>query len=155
MKIELRDYIAALNNYEFPAITEDRKLYELMLLVVSNNQKTINIVQYERPTAIEHLILRYSLRGIKVDAVTSPFNKLELEYHIIINRAMFMNNLDIFYKQDRMIIKHKYDQAERKEMEALRRKEKQAKKNGERSPFERFIITSGVVKHENRTAKAN
>ena len=58
MKIEVRDYIAALNNYEFPALTEDRNLYELMLLVVNNDQKTINIVKYERPTAIEHLILR-------------------------------------------------------------------------------------------------
>lgn len=143
--MELMDYINELHSGRYPEMYRDRDLYELTLLVVREPGPTIRIIKYERPTKIERLKFRYSLKGIKIEAIDSPFNRYELEYHVIINRDQFLNNLDIFYDQDPWKLKAEYDKVEARKREALRRAEKVAKQNGKPSPLERFIIAKGSI----------
>ncbi len=77
-------------------------LRELFILVGNyQNQPTLTVCRYARPTLIEYAVYRFKLKGITIELI-NDVKKAETIfthfYRINIDTSAFLSNLSIFYK---------------------------------------------------------
>lgn len=87
-------------------------LRELFILVGNyQNQSTLTVCRYARPTLIEYAVYRFRLQGITVELIN---NKKRAEtifthfYKIKIDIPAFLSNLSIFYKTSEEQLQARY-----------------------------------------------
>lgn len=87
-------------------------LRELFILVGNyQNQSTLTVCRYARPTLIEYAIYRFRLQGITVELIN---NKRKAEtifthfYKIKIDIPAFLSNLSIFYQTSEEQLQARY-----------------------------------------------
>ena len=77
-------------------------LRELFILVGNyQNQPTLTVCRYARPTLIEYAIYRFRLQGITVELINNKKRAESIFTHffkIKIDIPVFLSNLSIFYK---------------------------------------------------------
>ncbi len=126
-----------------------KALRELYILVISNqDQPTLTVNQYVRPTLLEDAIYKYNLRGITVAMITNVKNAaaiLTRFYRISIDVPAFLSNLSIFYRVSEEQLQKRYRnagvsmEAAMKKLQGTRRKSKTDEKKP-KDPREKEIL---------------
>lgn len=127
--MEANTFFDALRHGEYDSMP--KALRELFILAVNNQeQETLTVRCYTRPTLIEDAVYKYGLQGIEIKLETNAKKAASIFTHSFrMNIAVqaFLSNLNIFYNVSAEQLQERYGKSTMTLEDAL------AKRNGRRS----------------------